>query len=82
MKTYLQEFRGQVRGNARLRRRLDAQERRILRLTRTVQSLVTLLDKLGHGDDREVVMAAAMVGWERMREEVKREIEKVYGVKL
>ena len=68
MKTYLHELRGQVRGNARLRRRLDAQEQRILRLTRTVQSLVTLLDKLGHGDDREVVMAAAMVGWERMRD--------------
>lgn len=82
MKTYLQELRGQIRGNARLRRRLDAKDRQIFRLTMTVQSLVTVLDKLGHGDDREVVMAAAMVGWERMREEVKREIEKVYGVKL
>ena len=82
MKTYLQELRGQIRGNARLRRRLDAKERRVIRLTRTVQSLVTMLDRLGHGDDREVVMAAATVGWERMREEVKRDIERTFGVKL
>lgn len=82
MKTYLQELRGQVRGNARLRRRLDARDERIRSLTRAIQCLVSLCDKLGHGDDREVVWAAAQVGWERMREEVKRDIERTFGVKL
>ena len=44
--------------------------------------LVTMLDRLGYGDDQAVVLAAATIGWERMREDVKREIEKVFGVKL
>lgn len=82
MKTYLDELRGQVRGNARLRRRLDAKGQDISRLKAHIAVLVTMLDRLGHGDDVAVVRAAGAIGWERMREDVKREIEKVFGVRL
>lgn len=86
MKTYLSELRGQVRGNARLRRRLDANAAEIARLRGHIRSLVTMLDRLGHGDDVVVVRAAAAAGWERytaeMRAEILREIEKVCGVRL
>lgn len=68
MKTYLKELTGQVRGNARLRRRLDAKALDLLVLRGHVRSLVTLLDKLGHGDDRPVAAAARAIGWERMSE--------------
>lgn len=82
MKTYLTELRGQVRGNARLRRRLDAREHELRRVKAHMAVLVTMLDRLGYGDDKSVVRAAATIGWHRMREDVKREIEKVFGVKL
>lgn len=86
MKTYLQELRGQVRGNARLRRRLDERDDEIRRLRRHVETLVTMLDKAGYGDERPVVFAAMAVGWVRhspeMREQIRAEIEKTFGVKL
>jgi hypothetical protein len=44
--------------------------------------LVTMLDRLGYGADAAVARAAATIGWKRMREDVKQEIEKVFGVKL
>ena len=85
MKTYLQELRGQVKGNARLRRRLDARDCEIRRLCGHIQNLVTMLDKLGHGDDTAVVRAAEAAGWVRYsqptREQILAEIEKVFGVK-
>lgn len=65
MKTYLNELRGQVRGNARLRRRLDAARRRE-RLMRTLaKGVVSLCDGLGHGDAPAVRMMAAEIGWVR-----------------
>ena len=82
MKTYLNELRGQVRGNARLRRRLDAKDYELRRMKAHMAVLVTMLDRLGYGDDTAVVRAAATIGWKRMREDVKQEIEKVFGVKL
>lgn len=86
MKTYITELRGQVRGNARLRRRLDAREDEIRHLRGHIRNLVTMLDKLGHGDDYSVVCAARAAGWERldpaMRDRLLSEIERVFGVKL
>lgn len=79
MKTYLKELRGQVRGNARLRRRLDASRCEIERLKRHIGSLVSLADRAGRGDDVEVVRAAAAIGWVRFtkeqREWIRRESE-------
>lgn len=82
MKTYLNELRGQVRGNARLRRSLDAKDYELRKMKAHMAVLVTMLDRLGHGDDLAVVRAAATIGWERMREDVRQEIEKAFGVKL
>ena len=65
-----------------MRRRLDARDRELRHMKAHIAVLVTMLDRLGHGDDVAVVRAAATIGWERMREEVKRDIEKVFGVKL
>jgi len=65
MKTYLQELRGQVRGNARLKRRLELKNLQLDGLAGYVAQLVTLLDRLGHGDDEVVKMAARSIGWER-----------------
>lgn len=86
MKTYLNELRGQVKGNARLRRRLDVREHEIRRLRGHIQNLVTMLDKCGHGDHYAVVNAARAAGWVRWsqstREQILAEIAKVFGVKL
>lgn len=82
MKTYLNELRGQVKGNARLRRRLDAKDYELRKMKAHIAVLVTMLDRLGYGDDIAVVRAAAAIGWGRMREDVKRDIEKAFGVKL
>lgn len=72
MKTYLKELRGQVRGNARLRRRLDASKHEIARMKRHIAALVTLADKAGYGDTLPVVRAAAAIGWARADEETMR----------
>ena len=68
MKTYLTDLRGQVRGNARLRRRLDASKGRIVKLEAAVARLVTLADKVGLGDLPEVAWAARLIGWRRFNE--------------
>lgn len=85
MRTYLKELRGQVKGNARLRRRLDARDDEIRRLRGHIHNLVTMLDKLGHGDHIAVVRAAGAAGWVRYsqptREQIQAEIEKAFGVK-
>lgn len=81
MKTYLKELRGQVRGNARLRRRLDASKETIARLKLRIGSLVTLYDRAGLGDNAEVVAAAEDIGWVRFtpeeRDRIRRELEAV-----
>lgn len=79
MKTYLQELRGQVRGNARLRRRLDASKYEIDRLKRHIGSLVTLADKAGYGDTLPVVRAAAVIGWRRLPKEERDRIQRELG---
>lgn len=63
MKTYLEELKGQVRGNARLRRRLDESNRRRAELIGHAICLVNLLNKLGHGGKSEVKAAAHSLGW-------------------
>lgn len=68
MKTYLTELRGQVRGNARLRSRLDEAKARIVRLEAAVAGLVTIADKVGLGDIREVELAARLIGWRRFND--------------
>lgn len=85
MRTYLKELRGQVKGNARLRRRLDARDDEIRRLRGHIHNLVTALDRLGYGDHVAVVNAARAAGWVRYsqptQEQILAEIEKVLGVK-
>lgn len=80
MKTYLQELRGQVRGNAKLKRRLELKNFQLDGLAGYVAQLVTLLDRLGHGDDAIVRMAARSIGWERFdeskRDRILKELEK------
>jgi len=68
MKTYLTDLRGQVRGNARLLRRLDASKGRIVKLETAVAKLVTLADEVGLGDLPEVAWAARLIGWRRFDE--------------
>lgn len=84
MKTYLQELRGQVRGNARLKRRLEEKNRQLDMLAGYIAQLVTMLDKLGHGDDELVVRAADAIGWKRfdpaMREQILKDIQRAFGV--
>ena len=68
MTTYLTELRGQVRGNARLRRRLDAAKARIVRLEAAVAGLVTMADKAGLGDLPEAAWTASLIGWRRFND--------------
>lgn len=73
MKTYLEELRGQVRGNARLRRRLDAANARINWLEQWIGAMVIHADKKGYGDDQIIANAARQIGWSRLPpEEVER----------
>jgi hypothetical protein len=65
MKTYRKELTGAIKGNSRLRRRLDEAKRRIDSLEAIVKSLVTVLDGLGRGDTKIVRNAAWSVGWGR-----------------
>jgi hypothetical protein len=68
MKDYRKELTGQVRGNARMRRRLKAKSIEILALRGHIGQLVTLFDTLGLGDSRPVSAAAAAIGWRRFDE--------------
>lgn len=65
MKTYLEELKGQVRGNARLRRKLDRARHREEELARHIAVLVSKLDALGRGGEQAVVSAAQSIGWKR-----------------
>jgi hypothetical protein len=64
-KTYLNELRGQVRGNARLRRKLDDAKRTAVHRGQHIAMLVTLLDRVGLGDHPQTVAAARAIGWGR-----------------
>jgi hypothetical protein len=77
MKTYLQELRGQVRGNARLRRRLDRLKARVQWLEEWIGAMVIHADKLGYGDDQIVKNAAREIGWSRLPPE---DVERIKAV--
>lgn len=68
MKTYRHELTGAIKGNSRLRRRLDEANERVARLERNVMFLVAKLDAMGHGDDEGVRKCAWSVGWFRSPE--------------
>ena len=65
MKTYRKELTGAIKGNSRLRRRLDEAKSRVVALEATVKALVIVLDGMGRGDTKIVRMAASSVGWRR-----------------
>jgi len=65
MKTYREELTGAIKGNARLRHRLDMARWRIAQLEQAVRVLVTMADKAGRGDHDATVAAAATIGWRR-----------------
>ena len=73
---------GHIKGNKRLRRRVDALKQRVGRLEYLIGRLVTAADMRGYGDDPTVLTAARTIGWERWADE-KREmvnnIVKEYG---
>jgi hypothetical protein len=66
-KTYLNELRGQVRGNARLRRKLDETKRQASGYRYHIAMLVTLLDRASLGDHPETKSAANSIGWGRSK---------------
>lgn len=66
-KTYLNELRGQVRGNARLRRKLDEAKRKVVSRGQHIAMLVTLLDRVGLGDHPQTAAAARAIGWGRAK---------------
>jgi hypothetical protein len=66
-KTYLDELRGQVRGNARLRRKLNSSKRQASGYRYHIAMLVTLLDRVGLGDHPETKSAANSIGWGRAK---------------
>lgn len=73
---------GHIKGNKRLRRRVDALKQRVGRLEYLIGRLVTAADMRGYGDDPTVLTAARTIGWQRWADE-KREmvnnIVKEYG---
>ena len=73
MKTYRDELTAAIRGNARLRRRLEAKDRRIMELEQAVRLMVTRADINGRGDEIETMLAAERIGWRR-DERVKRAV--------
>jgi hypothetical protein len=82
-KTYLTEFRGAIKGNARLRRKIDRLEERIASIKATVAKLITLADFNGFGDHPITVRAAAEIGWVRMtpeqRTQLAEQLKAVHG---
>lgn len=63
-----------------MKRRLELKNRQLDGLAGYVAQLVTLLDRLGHGDNAIVRMAARSIGWERFdeskRDRILKELEK------
>lgn len=65
MKTYREELTGAIKGNARLRSRLDEAKKRVAVLESHLKCMVTMLDSLGYGDVLAVQICAWSVGWRR-----------------
>lgn len=65
MTDYRKELIGAIKGNARLRRRLDASKERVAEMESRVRILVAILDALGYGDTEVVRSCAWSVGWKR-----------------
>lgn len=66
-KSYLDELRGQVRGNARLRRKLNSAKRDNVKYRYQIAMLVTLMDRVGLGDHPQAKSAANSIGWGRAK---------------
>lgn len=66
MKDYRSELTGAIKGNARLRGRIRALERRIFQLESHVRSLIVVADANKCGDSQIVRSAANAVGWGRL----------------
>jgi hypothetical protein len=70
---YRGQLTGHIKGNKRLRRRVDALKQRVGRLEYLIGRLVTAADMRGYGDEPTVLTAARTIGWERWADE-KREM--------
>jgi len=72
---------GHIKGNKRLRRRVDSLKQRVGRLEYLIGRLVTAADMRGYGDEPTVLVAARTIGWERWadekRESVARRVEEI-----
>lgn len=72
---------GHIKGNKRLRRRVDALKQRVGRLEYLIGLLVTTADMRGYGDEPTVVVAARTIGWGRWADEkcesVRRRVEEM-----
>ena len=60
---------GHIKGNKRLRRRVDALKQRVGRLEYLIGLLVTSADQHGYGDEPMVVVSARTIGWSRWADE-------------
>jgi hypothetical protein len=82
-KTYLTEFRGAIKGNARLRRKIDEANRKMSRIVANVTALILLADAKGFGDHPATILAAEAIGWSRMsqqeRLQVIEQIKELHG---
>lgn len=65
-RTFFKEMQGHIRGNKRLRRRVDALKARVQWLEMWIGALVMHADNNGHGDDQVVANAAGQIGWNRL----------------
>lgn len=68
---------GHIKGNKRLRRRVDALKERVERLEYLVGRLVTNADRMGYGDEEVVVTAARAIGWGRWADEKRERISAI-----
>lgn len=77
MHDYRKDLTGAIKGNRRLRTKLDAANDRIRRLEFNIMILVSMLDDHGFGDDLRVRVAAWQVGWIRSKE-VARKVQEAW----
>lgn len=66
MKDYRSELTGAIRGNARLRGRIERLKNRVSQLEKHVRNLIVVADANGCGDVQIVRSAANAVGWGRL----------------
>lgn len=67
---------GHIKGNKRLRRRVDALKARVARLEYLIGLLVTAADRRGYGDDPTVLTAARAIGWGRLADDIAAEVRR------